>query len=197
MKQITFKQYRSLDLTIFCVLTAVFETVASFATTQWFNLQAMAVSITLTMTCIVMVRWGAYAMLPSFIGAVAFCVVTNASAEQYVVYCLGSLFCMVALPLLKRLGKENTRNDFFKRTVFVIATYLSVVLGRWLCSLMFNFSFESLLPFITTDILSLLFALIVFSLAKNADGLVEDQKHYLLRLDEERRNEQQDSFNNF
>ena len=69
------------------------------------------------------------------------------------------------------------------------------MVGRWLCSLIFELSLANLLTFITTEILSLLFAIVVLSLAKNADGVIEDQKHYLLRLEEERKKEQQSNTN--
>ena len=195
MKQITFKQYRNIDIAIFCILTAVFEAIASLATNRWFFLQAMAISITLTLTCITMMRWNAFAVLPSLIGAFVYCVASGGQVQQYIIYCGGSLFCLIALPILKRIGKEKVRSDFMWRTAFATLTYLFVIVGRWLFSLIFEQSLKSLLPFLTTDILSLLFAVVVLTLAKNLDGLIEDQKSYLLRLDRERQEEQDANLN--
>ena len=195
MNHITFKQYRQIDLSILCLVTAIFESIACLASTRWFALQAMTVSITLALTCITMMRWGKFALLPSFVGSLMYCIFTGAKVEQYIIYCIGSLFCIAALPLLNVLKKENARKDFIIRTVFVIVTYVSIALGRWLCSLPFDFSFNSLLAFIGTDILSLLFAIVVMSIAKNVDGLIEDQKSYLIRLEEERIREQEANLN--
>ena len=194
MKQITFKQYRSIDLSIICLLTAGFELLIGIATNRWFVAQPMAVSLITTMTCIAMLRWNAYALLPALIGAVAYCISLGANFSQYIIYCGGSLFTILALPILKKLGKDEVRRDFFKRAVFITSTFVFMILGRWICSLPFDFKFQSLITFFTTDILSLLFAWIVVSLAKNADGLLEDQKSYLLRIEEERNAEQEQFF---
>ncbi len=74
-------------------------------------------------------------------------------------------------------------------------TYLSTVLGRWLISLLFEPSLMSLVTFITTDILSLLFAVVVMSLLKGADGMIEDQKEYLIRIDRESKEEEAANLN--
>lgn len=195
MKQITFKQYRNIDLSIFCILTAIFEAVAATASNKWFNLQAMTVSITLALTCIIYLRWSLYALLPSFVGAFVYCTVIGGSVNQYLIYCGGSLFIIIAFPLLKKITKEKIRKDFLLRTVFVSSVYVALNIGRWCCSLPFNFSFQTLLTFLGTDVLSLLFAVVVLTLAKNADGLIEDQKSYLLRLDRERKKEQEANLN--
>lgn len=195
MNQITFKQYRSIDLTLICVITAVFETVATLATNKWFNLQAMAISIMLTMTCIALMRWSAYAVIPSVIDSLTFCIVSSATPIQYIIYCGGSVFSLLSLVIIKRIGKEKLRHDFVWRLIFVSFTYLSVVFGRWLISLIFEPSLMSFLTFITTDILSLLFAVVVMSLLKGTDGMIEDQKEYLLRLDRESKEEESANLN--
>ena len=191
MKQITFKQYREIDLSILCILTAVFEAIATFASDKWFVLQAMTVSITLALTCITLMRWGGYAILPSAIGSFVYCLITNAQIQQYLIYFVGSLFVVIALPILKLLTKERVRKDFFYKLVFACSVYISLNLGRWLISLPFKLSFNTLLTFLGTDILSLLFAIVVLAIAKNIDGLIEDQKAYLLRIEKERLEEQE------
>ena len=195
MKPLTFKQYRQIDLTILCIITAVFEAIATLASNQWFALQAMTVSIVLTLTCITMMRWGPYAALPAFIGAFVYCYISKATLPQYFIYCLGSLFCLLPLPLLLILGKERVRNNFVIRMLFIIETYLVIGVGRWICSLPFDFTINTLSVFIFADILSLLFAIVVLTIAKNVDGLIEDQKSYLLRLDRERKAEQEANLN--
>lgn len=187
MKQLTFNQYRKIDLTLLCILTAVFEYIATMATSRWFNLQAMAISITIAMTCIAMFRWGAYAVFPAFIGSAAYCIALGAQVRFFVIYCGGSLLCLAALPVLLAFGKENARVSFFKRSVFAVATYLAFIIGRWLFSLIFEFRFDSFIRFITTDVLSLLFAIVVLALLKNVDGMIEDQKAYLFRLEREKK----------
>lgn len=192
MNQLTFKQYRQIDLFIWCILTAVFEAIASLASNKWFVLQAMTISISLTMVAITMMRWNAFAVLPSLIGALASCIASGAETKEYLVYCGGSIFCLLALPVLKALKKDRVKKSFPYLLVFTVSLYLSLVLGRWICSLIFELSLSSILAFLGTDVLSLLFALLVLSLTKSADGLFEDQKAYLFRLERERN--EQDNF---
>ncbi len=197
MKQITFKQYRAIDLVMFCAITAVFESILCMATNQWFVIQAMSVTLTLTMTCITAFRWSYYAAFPAIVGSLAYCIVSKADIKQAVAYCGGSLFCLIAIPLLEKLGKDKVRADFIKRSAFVTVVYLATAMGRWLISLLFEQGSLALL--ITVDILSLLFAIVVLTLAKRLDGVLEDQKSYILRLDKERRemeeSNQSDPFN--
>ena len=195
MKQITFEQYRKIDLTLLCILTAVFEAIATLASAKWFNLQAMTVSITLAMTCITFMRWNLFSLLPSFIGAFVYCTVIGGTFEQYLIYCGGSLFVIIAYPLLKTLTKEKVRKDFLFKVFFVSIAYISIVAGRWYCSLPFEFTLRTFLAFLGTDILSLLFAIVIMVVGKNVDGLIEDQKSYLLRLEKERIEEQEANLN--
>ena len=194
MKQITFKQYRSIDLVMLCVLTAVFEGIVTFATSEWFALQAMSVSITLAMTCIAMLRWNTFAVLPAIVGSLAFCVSSNATLQQYLIYCVGNIACLIAVPIVQRIDKEKIRLRFLRRTSFAISVYLCMALGNWIVSLLFEITISSLIAFVATDILSLLFAVLVLYICKGLDGVIEDQKAYLIRLDEERKAEQEAFF---
>ena len=195
MEHITFKQYRNIDLSLLCILTAIFEALAAIASNKWFNLQAMTVSITLALVCITFLRWNLYALFPSFVGAFVYCTAIGGSTKQYIIYCGGSLFIILAYPLLRKITKEKVRKDFFFKMVFACSVYISLALGRWCCSLPFEFSLQTLLTFLSTDVLSLLFAILILYIAKNVDGLIEDQKSYLLRLEKERQEEQEANLN--
>ena len=140
-------------------------------------------------------RWSLYAVLPSFIGAFVYCTVIGAQLQQYLIYCGGSLFVIIAFPILKMITKEKVRKDFFFKMVFACSVYFSLTLGRWCLSLPFKTSLSTFLTFLGTDILSLLFAIVVLAISKNIDGLIEDQKAYLLRLEKERLEEQETNLN--
>ena len=200
MKQMTYKQYRAIDITMLCLMTAVFEYIICLATNEWATLQAMAVSITLTMTCIAALRWNCYAVIIAIVGSLSYSMAYKADFWQILCFSGGSLFCILAIPLLKALGKENVRADFIKRSFFATTVYVAIVLGKWLISSFISgFSINSLKLLFTTDILSLVFAIVVLTLVKNLDGILEDQKAYLIRLDKERREteeaNQSDPFN--
>lgn len=190
MKPITFKQYRNIDLTILAVLVLVFETITTFATNKWFYAQPVAISITLTMTCVSMMRWSGYAALHAMLGGFVFCTASGASLEQYGIYCLGNLFALAALILIKLWGKEKIRNSIPRLMLFVLIAYMGMGIGRWLVSLLFGGDLMALVVYLTTDIITLLFAEVIVVLLRKVDGMIEDQKTYLLRLDEERKEEE-------
>ncbi len=191
MNQITFEQYRSIDLTIFTVVLAVFEAITTLATTTWFAAQPVAISISLALVCIVMMRWGFRAVIPAVAGGFVFCIASGATIEQYLIYCIGNMFALLALGIIKIFDKETIRKSVPKLLLFVFTAYLGMVLGRWLVSLLFGGDGMALLVYLTTDVISLLFAAIILLILRNTDGMIEDQKAYLLRVDRERREEQE------
>lgn len=184
----TFKQYRNVDIAIFAVLTAVFETVATYATSKWFPGQPMAISITPALILIVMYRWGALSAVVAAVGGVTFCVASSAAIGNYVAYCLGNMLALVSLFYFKLFGsKDAVRQSFFKTLLFASTSYVAMAVGRWVFSLPFGAAFADLVGFLTSDILSLLFAVIILWIFRGVDGLIEDQKAYLFRLERERK----------
>ena len=57
MKNLTFKQYRSIDLFLLGLLLVVSEAITTIATNQWFDEQPLAISTTFIFVCILMMRW--------------------------------------------------------------------------------------------------------------------------------------------
>jgi hypothetical protein len=185
--QMTFNQYRTIDLVIFSVLTAVFEGITTFATSRWFAAQPVAISITLTLMLIVMHRWNLYSAIIAVVGGAVFCIASGASAEQFLIYCGGNLFALLSFLYLKKYNKEEVKRSFPKTLIFALTAYLSMALGRWLLSLPFGAGGAELVAFIFTDLISLLFAVLILWSIRGVDGLVEDQKHYILRINEEKK----------
>lgn len=187
--RITFKQYRNVDLIIFSVIAAVFEVVATLATSKWFPGQPMSISITLAMILIAMHRWNAYSAVVAVSGGLALCIASSASIEQYLVYCVGNVFALVSLFLFKLFTKERVRNGPFLTILLSATSYVAMSFGRWLLSLPFGAGIDELVGFLVSDILSLLFAIVILWIFRGVDGLIEDQKAYLFRLEREREEE--------
>ncbi len=185
MKRVSVEQYRNLDLMMWVIMTVIFETITTMATIKWFYLQPVALSITLALTCAVMVRWNGYAALMAAIGGLVVCIISGANIEQYAIYCIGNVFALLALMVMKYLGKEQIQKSFLKKLLFATSAYIGMVLGRWLVSLLFSGDVKALLVYITTDIMSLLFAVVVLHILGKCDGMLEDQKAYLQRVWEE------------
>jgi len=187
MNQITFKQYRNIDITILVVLTVVFEAITTLAASKWFVLQPVALSISLALVCIAMMRWSGWASVLAVAGGMTFCVVSGATPEQYLIYCAGNVAALLALAVIRIFGKEAIRNSIPKLLIFGVSGYAGMALGRWLVSLFFGGDIMAFVVYLTTDIMSLVFAEIILILFRKSEGMLEDQKAYLLRLDREKR----------
>ena len=185
MGNITFKQYRNIDLLILSILLVISEGVTTLATTKWFVGVPFAISTTLLFLCITMMRWGAFAALPALVGGAIFSLASGGEIKHYIIYGLGNLFCLLSLILLKALGKDRVRGRASLLILYAAITYLSVAIGRFAVSLIYEINFGNLLYYITTDVITLVFTSVVLVLLRKVDGMIEDQRSYLIRKAEE------------
>lgn len=189
MKDISFKQYRAIDLVIWLVILSVFEYITVMAASKWFPGELYTLSQVVAVLCIVMMRWGGYAVIHAVAGGLVFCLAQGASIEQFAVYGVGNCLALIALSLFRAVGKEAVRTKFHFTVLFTAAAFCGAQLGRWLVSLAFGGSPGSIVTFFMTDSLSLLYAAVIVLISRKADGLFEDQKSYLIRTEAERRKE--------
>ena len=189
MKQITFKEYRMLDLIIFTVFTIVFEAIATYASGTWFWAQAINISVTLLLVCIVMMRWSGWAAIQAVVGGLVYCFAAGATTEQYIVYSIGNLLGLVALLLIRFVGKEKIRQSKMQLVLLATITYIGMAIGKTVVGLFFGGTISDFVLYVTTDIISLLFATVVLVLLRKTDGMIEDQKAYLFRVEREEREE--------
>ncbi len=181
-RQISFRQYRAIDLGLFALLLLASEALLVTAATRWFPEQPYTVSVSAAVTAIVLLRWGAFAALHAALAGAVFCLASGAAPAQYAVYCLGNLLALLMLPLRRAPGTERIRNDAFLTVAFALGTQLLMQLGRALTAFLLGSPAARCLGFVTTDALSELFTALVLWVARRQDGLLEDQKHYLLRI---------------
>ena len=193
-KQISLAQYRTIDLTILAVVLAVTQVLTLVAASLWFPDQLYIVSPVAAVVTLVLMRWGIWAAIHAIFGGIVFTFASGGTAEHYLIYCAGNLFSMLVLVLFKLLGKENIRQSGFLSLLTAFMVQLFMLLGRAAVAALVGHSLDACLGFITTDFLSVLFTLVVVWIARKADGLFEDQKHYLLRVQRERENERRDQF---
>lgn len=182
----TIGEYRNIDLSLFAVMLIASETVIINAATRWFPSEAYTVSVVAAICAIVMMRWGPWAALHAVLGGFVYVLVSKGTGAQYVIYCVGNLFSLGALGLLKLWGSEPIREDKLKSLAFALAVQVLMQLGRAAVSLLFGTPVSKAVGFITTDALSILFTLVIIWISRRLDGVFENQKHYLLRLNKER-----------
>jgi hypothetical protein len=107
---------------------------------------------------------------------------------------VGNLLSLAVLILFKLCGKERIRKEGFLAVVFAIAVQLLMQLGRAAVAGLFGFSAAECLGFITTDVLSILFTVFIVWTVRRIEGLFEDQKNYLLRIQREQKVERGEQF---
>lgn len=185
-KQMTLGQYRAIDLAILGGVYGICEVLIYVASTFWYANELYIASPIAAVTAIVMMRWGGWAGIHAAAGGLLYAYLRQGSWQQLLTYGAGNLLALAALVLLKLLGKERIRNSAFLSVMFGLCVQLLMQVGRGLVSALLGTAFDACIGYITTDILSTLLTLVIIWIVRKADGLFEDQKHYLLRLERER-----------
>ncbi len=184
--ELTFKQYRNIDLVILLIILTVAEAVTARAAKYWFPGEIYFISPTVALLCIIMMRWGVYAAIHAIAGGLVLCIAIGAGPEQYAVYCIGNCLALISLLWFKAVGKEKVREKIPLTVLYTISTFCAVEIGRGIVSLFFGSSLRGIAGFFAYDSLSLVFGIIVVLLSRKLDGVFEDQKSYLLRTQSER-----------
>lgn len=202
--RLTFRQYRQMDLTVFGAMLVVAEALIVLAATRWFPAEAYTVSIVAAVTSIVLMRWGPWAAIHAVLGGLVYCFVSGGQPGQYLIYCAGNLFALLSLLWFRISGKERIREDSFLTVIFGLTVQLLMQLGRAAVAFALLRASPGSAPagtqsvagalsfcigFITTDALSGFFTAVILWIARRQDGLFEDQKHYLLRIQEAEKEE--------
>ena len=173
-----------MDLTLFALMLVVFETLLIRVSTGWFPNEPWTVSVTAAITGIVMVRWGPWAAIHAVIGGAAFCAANRGGWQQYLIYCVGNTAALAMLPLLKRWGWERLRSSALTNLAFGFGTLLLMQAGRAAVAMLLGYTPAAAAGFITTDVINYIFTLTILWIAARLDGMLEDQKHYLRRIND-------------
>ncbi|MBQ9210222.1 MAG: hypothetical protein IJ153_00840 [Clostridia bacterium] len=185
-KQRSLGQYRAVDLALFALMLLVFESIIILASTRWFPGQPYTVSLAPAIVAIVLVRWGPWAALHAVLGGLVICVQSQASPAQFVIYCGGNLFPLLLLPWLSPWRKrEGVWRSSAQALGFGAAVLLLMQAGRGLLTLCFGASPVLALGCFTTEVITDLFTLVILWIVRRLDGVLEDQVHYLKRVQAE------------
>lgn len=181
----TIRRYQSVDLMIWSILLLVFEFIVVKAGSVWFRNQLWTLSIVPALVAIVYMRWGDFGIFYSALGGIALCFASGASTQQYLIYTLGNMFSIVLLFMVKFIGKEKIRESVSTSIIFALVSALSMQIGRGVVATLLGNGIGSVVTFITTDIISDLFALLIVCITRKLDGVFEDQISYLVRVNNE------------
>lgn len=193
-RHISFSQYRTIDLTILMVIQAVSQLVIHFAATILYPDQLYVVSPVGAVVALVLMRWSGWAAVHALLGGALYALIAGGSWQHILIYGLGNLLSMAGLILLRLLGKERIRNDALLTIIFAFTIQILMQLGRSAIAAALGYPADICVGFITTDMLSCLFSMVIIWSVRRMDGLFEDQKQYLLRIQREQRNERGEQF---
>lgn len=185
----SFSRYRATDLTIFAVILAVFEFVASRAALS-FASQPYSISVTSAVTCIVFMRWGLFGCIHAVLGGFVYCLSSKGSEVQFAVYMVGNLFAAAALLILKVFGSDRVKGSLWLSMLLPVSTALLMQLGRGLVAVVLGSSPGAIADFILTDVLSGVFAVVIVLITRRLDGVFENQKAYLVRVNRREESEE-------
>jgi len=191
MKALTFSRYRVINIFIMSVLFSVAEIMIALGANKWFPELPYTLSLNILFMSLEIMRWRGFGAVSAVIGGLAFCFASGADARQYAIYCIGNLFAMGVLLFVRKFDRRKIRVNTALTVIYVIIIFVLACVGRYCVSLFFGADPLMIVQFVTTDVLSLAFALVAVLAVRNADGIFEDQKDYLFRLEDERRKKQE------
>ncbi len=182
----SFKQYRMMDLMIFIAMYGLCEYLVIKAATVWFD-EPYSISIMLPLLLIVMMRWDKYSIINAIAYAVLFVFYQSGNLNQYLIYLIGNLGVMLELILLKKMGKDNIRSSFFNSMIYLLCGFVLMEVFRGIASIIIAGSdIGVILQFLMSDMLSLVFGVLVIIVVRRIDGLFVDQKQYLIELNSQK-----------
>ena len=195
---ISVNQYRTTDLFVFALILSAAELLTFYAG-KWFPGGALyTFSLLVPISLTVMVRWGWPSVLYSMASGLLLCLLSltgGVSGAQYASYIIGNAFIGLMLIPMYFIGKDNIRKRWWASALFAAGGWLSVYLGRsviwaiaYAISPVSGFSAVSgFYSYFRSDVLSLVMSIVVILVLRKLDGMFEDQKSYLKRLDKERK----------
>lgn len=186
-RKISFSTYRSIDIAIFTLLMIIFEFL-SIKGFEWLN-GIYSLSLFLVISLITMLRWKFWAIIPIIASGITYSLAhQDGTYQNMIVYSVGNLFSLLSLVWIFPDQKKLEKNHFV--ILFVLTGFFSYCVGRsFIASIIFQKSFADLLiGFLGTESLNAVISLVVIFIAKRQNGILEDQKKYILRVQEEERN---------
>ena len=181
----TIQQYRAIDLSLFAVILIVFEIVIVKAAVSWFPKEAWMVSAAPAVTAIIMVRWGPWCAIHAAVGGVVSVLARNGNWQECLIWGIGNLAVLAVLPLGKKWGWQRLRKELLLNLLFGFLIVLSMQAGRAVVALVLGESPEGTWRMTAMDSITYIFSLTIIWIASRLDGILEDQAHYLKRLNNE------------
>ena len=190
---ISFRQYKYTDLFFFALVLGISELLIFCAFRFWFQstLDKFYVNFMLAIALTVIMRWGWVGGIYAVVDGVVLCAVQGAGWQTYLSYIIGTACIESVLLLTKFVGKEKIRSKWYLTLAYILVGWVSVNLGITCMSAILGTNFLSALAtsfgFGVYGALPLAATIVTIMVLRRLNGMFEDQKHYLLRQEEERK----------
>ena len=197
---ISFARYRATDLLIFAAILVAFGLISFFAFTRWFasDISTFFFSVGIPVSLLVMVRWGWYGMFYAVADGLLYCTLSvltsggeyySMALQYYLTYAAGGAFVGLACLMVRFMGYRRITSAWYFTLLYMLCGWVAVLVGRVLVSLCFGENFlAALLGFMgPSELLSLAMGAVILLIMRRLDGMMENQRDYLIRLDKERR----------
>ena len=189
---ISLKQYRLTDLFLFAVILVAFDLLSYFAPIIFSGAALYYFTLTVPIVLLVMIRWGWQAALFAIGDGIFQSVLYNPGVWQsYLSYAIGYAFILLLLIPIKFIGKQRISGKWFFSVLFAFSGWVLLNLGvscmQAICGYNFTVQLSVNFGFGANGVISLAIAVILILVFRRLDGMFEDQKHYLKRMDKERR----------
>lgn len=185
--RITYNQYKLADIMLFLVIMAVCEAINVFAIRVWFPDMLFSVSLMFTVCLIVLVRWNWIASFFPAVHGILYSALLGAGIESYAIYIIGNSCLLFSLFLFKFLPKEKLFDKWYLTLIYPAVAFVFVIFGRATVAACFGNAFlDSLGAQVRVEGLNILFAAVALLILRRFDGMLEEQKKYLLRTARER-----------
>lgn len=186
-KRISYGQYRLADIMVFLLIMCVCEAVNIFAAKFWFQGMLFTISVMLLVSLVMLIRWNWLGIIFPIADGLLYCWMNGASASQFAIYALGNSFICLIWFLFKLLPKEKLVSGWYFTILYAILGYLLLLLGRATVAACFGLSFsEVFVSMLTGEALNLAFAVIGLLILRLFNGMLVDQKKYLIKITTER-----------
>lgn len=192
-KFISFRQYKYTDLFFFALVLGISELLVFLSYKLWFRdaVDKYYVTFMLAISLTVIMRWGWVGGLYAAVDGAVLCAMQNGTWQSYLSYIIGNACILSVLLLTKFLGKEKIREKWYFALLYTFAGWVSVNLGITCMGAILGESFLALLAvnfgFGVYGALSFAAAVVTVMILRKLNGMFEDQKHFLLRQDSERK----------
>ena len=189
-KYISIKQYRLGDLFVFTVIAAIAELVCYLAQI-WFSSAAFyTLNLMLPVITLVIVRWGWQGVVLAAAEGVMYCALRHTAWQGYIIYMVGNAAIAIELLAVKLIGPERLKKRWYWSALVVLIGWTTTNFVKTCLYAAFYKDFTSALTamFGIADcgLLALVMGEIIILICRRLDGLFENQKRYLLRLNKER-----------